>query len=160
VDPQRLGQRVVDQEAVVPKLLPQHLLALASSKWVGGAPARCSSCSGCATATSEAGGEACDVEASASCVGHCDITQPPSRITSTSGVRSGAGAGWLPNWPHPGGASSSATSPAASRSPAGWLSGRACPCPWEGAWGTRTCDVTAADTAASSCCGLRARHGH
>jgi hypothetical protein len=41
-------------------------------------------------ATSDAGGAAWDVEASVSCVGHYDITQPSSRITNTSGARSGA----------------------------------------------------------------------
>jgi hypothetical protein len=39
--------------------------------------------------------------------------------------------------------------PPASRSPTGRLSGRACPRPWEGAWGTSTCGVAAA----APCCG-------
>jgi hypothetical protein len=39
------------------------------------------------------GGAAWDVEASASCAGHCDITQPSSRITSTSGACLGADPG-------------------------------------------------------------------
>jgi hypothetical protein len=41
--------------------------------------------------TSDAGGTTRDVDASASCAGSCDITEPSSRITSTSGARSGAG---------------------------------------------------------------------
>jgi hypothetical protein len=49
----------------------------------------------------------------------------------------------------PRGASSLAASPPASRSPTGRLSGRACPRPWEGAWGTSTCGVAAA----APCCG-------
>jgi hypothetical protein len=36
-------------------------------------------------------------------VGHCDITQSSSRITSTSGVCSGAIPGRPLEWPHPGG---------------------------------------------------------
>jgi hypothetical protein len=94
-------------------------------------------------------GAAWDAEASASCAGCCNITQASSCITSTSGVRSGADGGWPPNRPHPGGASSSAASPAASQYPARWLSGRACSRPSEGARGTSTCDAAAA----SPCCG-------
>jgi hypothetical protein len=62
-------------------------------------PARRSPYFGCATATSGAGGAAWDVEALTSFVGCCNITQPSSRITSTSGVCSGADAGWPPNCP-------------------------------------------------------------
>jgi hypothetical protein len=73
--------------------------AWALSKWVGGAPARHSSYSGYATATLGASGPAHDVEASMSCAGRCDITQPSSRITSTSDARSRADTGWLPHCP-------------------------------------------------------------
>jgi hypothetical protein len=52
---------------------------------------------------SGAGGAAWDVEASVSCAGHCNITQPSSRITSTSSARSRANPGRLLDWPHPGG---------------------------------------------------------
>jgi hypothetical protein len=89
VDPQCLGQCVVDRDAVVTKLLPQCLfiLGLVEVGW-----RRCP-CSRCATATSGAGGAEWDVEASAPCAGRCDITQPASHITSAFGARLGADPG-------------------------------------------------------------------
>jgi hypothetical protein len=65
-------------------------------------------------------------------------------------VRSGADPGRPLDWPHPGGASSSAAAHAALWSLVGRPSGRACLCPWGEAQGTSACDVT---TTASSCCG-------
>jgi hypothetical protein len=102
------------------------------------------------------GGAAWDVEASAPCAEHCDITQPSSHITSTSGARSGADPGRPLDWPHPGGESSSAAAPAAPWSPVGQLYERVCPHPWGGARGTDVCDAAAT----SSCCGLGLGHRH
>jgi hypothetical protein len=45
------------------------------------------------------------------------------------------------DWPHPGGESSSAVAPAAPWSSASWLSKRAYPRPWGGAWGTNAWDT-------------------
>jgi hypothetical protein len=56
-----------------------------------------------------------DDEASAPSAGRPDITQPSSLITSTPTGGSGAGAGMLPHWSHPGGGvSSSGTSTTAA----------------------------------------------
>jgi hypothetical protein len=52
-----------------------------------------------------------DTDASGSCTGRCDITQPSSRITSTSDARSGAGPDRPLNWPLPGAESPSAGAP-------------------------------------------------
>jgi hypothetical protein len=102
MDPQRLGQSIVDRDAVVTEFLPQRLLGLASSKWAGGAPERRNPCSECATTMANASCAAWDVEASASCTGHCDIMQPSSRIISTSGARLGANPKRPLDWPLPG----------------------------------------------------------
>jgi hypothetical protein len=125
--------------------------AWASLKWAGGASARRSPCSGCVTVTSGAGGAAWDVEASASCAEHCDITQPSCRITSTSCARSGADPGRPLDWPYPGGASPSAAASAGLWSLTGRLSERAYSRPWGGAWGTSAYDIV---VVASSCCRL------
>jgi hypothetical protein len=66
-------------------------------------PERCSSCSGCTTAMSDAGSVTRDIDALASCAGRCYITQPSSCITSTSGARSGAGPEDPPRSGPPGG---------------------------------------------------------
>jgi hypothetical protein len=102
--------------------------------------------SGCATATSEAGRAARDVEASVLCAERCDITQPSSCITNTSVASLVADAGRVPHWPHPGGgAPSSVTSTTAAQSPAAGTS-------------VGDADVTAvtavAAAAVSSYCGL------
>jgi hypothetical protein len=52
-------------------------LAWASSSGVCGAPERCNSCSGCATATSGAGGAARDTDASVSCAA-TSCSHPPA----------------------------------------------------------------------------------
>jgi hypothetical protein len=82
---------------------------------------RRSPCSGYEIATSDAGGAARDVDASASCAGRCDITQPSSRITSTSGARSGAGPDDPLDRPLPGAESPPVGAFAASRPPMDWL---------------------------------------
>jgi hypothetical protein len=80
------------------------------------------------------------------------IMQPSSRITNTSGARSGADLDCPLDWPLSGAESPSAGAPAAPWSLVGWLPEQACPRPWGGAWGTNACEAAAA----SSCCGLAA----
>jgi hypothetical protein len=91
VDPQRLGQGVVDRGIVVVKFLPQRLLGLGLVEKGGRRAGTMQTCFGCETATSDAGGVVWDVDASVLCTRRCNIMQPSSRITSTSGARSGAG---------------------------------------------------------------------
>jgi hypothetical protein len=81
------------------------------------------------------------------CVGCRGITQPSSRITSTPTAGSGAGAGQVPHWPHPGGGvSSSGISTTAARSPpAGEGAG--------GTIGAVVAVVVAAAAAVASCYG-------
>jgi hypothetical protein len=107
MDPQGLVQHVVERGPMVSKLLPQRLLGLGlvevGRQRTGRLPLR----SRRATVVFETGRPARDDEASASCVSHRGITQPSSRITSTPAAGSGAGAGQLSHWPHPGGGTSS-----------------------------------------------------
>jgi hypothetical protein len=107
-------------------------------------------------AVSGAGGAAWDVDASASCAGHCDITQPSDHTTSTSGAGSEAGPTFLLDRPLLGVESPPAGASTASRPLADGLSKRVCPYPWRGSQGTNASAVAAA---ASSCCGLAGR-GH
>jgi hypothetical protein len=65
--------------------------ARASSSRVYGTLGRHSPYPNCNAATSGAGGVARDVATSASCAGHCDITQPSDRTTSISGAGPEAG---------------------------------------------------------------------
>jgi hypothetical protein len=83
VDQHRLGQRIVNPCAMVPKHLPQHLLGLGCvemGRWRAGVILPCF---GRVTTMSEAGRAERDVEASASCAERCDVTQPSPRITTT-----------------------------------------------------------------------------
>jgi hypothetical protein len=82
MNPQCLGQRVVDRNVGSRNSCHNACSAWASLKWADGASGWHNPCFGCATATSGASGAAWDVEASASCAGHCDITQPSSHITA------------------------------------------------------------------------------
>jgi hypothetical protein len=151
MDLQRLGQRVVDRDVVVTKFLPQHLFGMGLVKVGRRRVGTMQPLLRTPTTTSGEGGAAWDVDASTSCVGRCDVTQPSSRISSTSGARSGADPGRPLDWPHPGEHHNQQRAPSRSWSPVGRLSERACPRPCGGAWGTSACDVAAA---ASSCCSL------
>jgi hypothetical protein len=73
-------------------------------------------------AASGAGGTAQDVDTSASCAGHCDITQPSDRTTNTSSAGSGAGLDDLLDRPLLGAESPPAGASIASRLLADWLS--------------------------------------
>jgi hypothetical protein len=80
--------------------------------------ARSRSCSGRAVAPYEAGRTARDDEASAPSARRPDITRASSLTTSAPTGGSGAGAGRLPHWSHPGGGvSSSGTSTTAAWPP-------------------------------------------
>jgi hypothetical protein len=59
-----------------------------------------------------------DDEASASCAGHCGITQSSPRIMNTLAVGSGADVGRFPHWTHPGGGASSSAMSTTAWSPA------------------------------------------
>jgi hypothetical protein len=76
---------------VITEFLPRRLLGLGLVEKGTQHSGATKPCSGCEIETLGAGGAARDVNASASCAGRCDITQPSDRTTSTSGMRSGAG---------------------------------------------------------------------
>jgi hypothetical protein len=87
--------------------LPQHLLGLGLAE-MGRRRARALPLLLQARHGGIRGGEvARDDEASAPCIGRRGITQLSSCITSTPTAGSGAGAGQLSHWPHPGGGASS-----------------------------------------------------
>jgi hypothetical protein len=105
VDSQRLVQRVVEQGAVVAELLPQRLLGLGFVEVGRRRAGVLSPLLRARQGAIEGGGR--DDEASTPCVGCRGITQPSFRITSTPATGSGAGAGQVSHWPHPGGGASS-----------------------------------------------------